>query len=92
MINTKLVIPVGKMILYKELKRGTTEGGVLIPEKAQKEYGCKVVEIGDKVTSIKKGDIILHASPTISRVTYEGIEEGLCLIEEDKIIARIQSL
>ena len=51
--------PINKKILFKPFKGSeTTEGGLLVPEAFRKlSNKGEIVEVGERVTKVKKGDI-----------------------------------
>ncbi len=89
---TRIVIPLNDMVLFQQIKKDTTEGGLILPESAQKNHGFKVVDMGDEVKKTKKGDFIAFVPGKPIAMGNEGIDKNLFLIKEEDIIARIAML
>ena len=70
-MKNKVIIPVGKKLLIKEIKPETkTASGLYLPEMAQKKtFQGVVVGKGDQVEEIQVGDVVHyadHAMPSCS--------------------------
>ena len=86
-----MVIPVGEYILFKQII-DSEKGGVILPDSSQQTNGFKVVDVGDAVTRIKKGDFIAFKPSLPIAIKNEGVEKDLFLIKEGDVIARLQEL
>jgi co-chaperonin GroES (HSP10) len=80
--------PLWNQVLFRIIKADRTEGGLHLPESAKMERGCKVVEIGDDVKRVKKGDTIIFKSKELANVKDDnGDLTDLYLLPETDIIA-----
>ena len=85
--------PLGKRVLLQRVSVGeqTTEGGIVLPE-AQLEagtYKAEIIAIGDEITKVKSGDLVLITQYAGDRAHDENAEEYLILDEED-LLATIE--
>lgn len=79
--------PINKKILFKPFEgSNVTEGGLIIPDSA-KQLSSKgeIVEVGNKVTKVKKGDIAWRVKGWGEEMIIEG--EKHYIMEQDAILA-----
>ena len=88
----RILIPCQNYVLFKQIKKGESEGGVALPESAQQTVGFKVLDLGPDVKNIKKGDYISFKVNAPIAVTDIDTEKDIFLIKEEEIIARIQTI
>lgn len=81
--------PHNKKILFKPFKSNTTtEGGLFIPDSVQKlSNKGEIVEVGDKVTKVKKGDIGFRVKDWGEEFIING--EKHYIMEQDAILALV---
>lgn len=82
------MIPHNKKILFKPFKGSEkTDGGIYIPDSLQKlSNKGEIVEVGSKVTKVKKGDIGWRVKDwSETDLIING--ETHCLMNEDAILA-----
>ncbi len=84
--------PLGKRVLLQRatVEEQKTEGGVYIPQ-AQLEagtYKAEVIAIGDEITKVKAGDLVLITQYSGDRAHDENAEEYL-ILDEDDLLATI---
>ena len=79
--------PINKKILFKPFKRSeTTEGGLLVPEAFRKlSNKGEIVEIGERVTKVKKGDVGWRVKDWGEEFIING--EKYYIMEQDAILA-----
>jgi len=78
---------VNKKILFKPFKGSSvTEGGLIIPDSAQKlSNKGQIVDVGDKVTKVKIGDVGFRVKDWGEEFIING--ESHFIMEEDAILA-----
>lgn len=90
MMNIK---PLGKRVLIEQQtpEAGKTEAGILIPDTVKKEkpLGGIVIAVGEEVKSVKKGDNVIVAEYSFSKIDADNKEYFLVL--EDNILAVVES-
>ncbi len=80
-MKNKVIIPVGKKLLIKEIKPETkTASGLYLPEMAQKKtFQGVVVGKGDQVEEIQIGDVVHYADHAMPTPMPHNGEEHLLL-------------
>jgi len=83
----KKMIPVNKKILFKPFKGDEkTQGGLYVPDSVRKlSNKGEIVEVGDKVTKVSKGDIAWRVKDWGEALIMNG--EQYFLMEEGAILA-----
>ncbi len=84
--------PLGKRVLLQRVsvEEQKTDGGIVIPN-AQLEagtYKAEVIAIGDEITKVAAGDLVLITQYAGDRAHDENAEEYL-ILEEDDLLATI---
>jgi len=75
-----------KLIEEKEEKK--TKGGLLLPKPQKKAKNYEIISLGEAVSTVKKGDIVMIESHAGYKVEYGAeADETLLLIHEADIIA-----
>lgn len=84
------VKPLKKMVLIAENKREqATESGIIIGERGTGDIAkATVLAIGDEVTEVKVGDIVLPEWAKSSVVKIDGVQRAM--IKEEFIIAVVE--
>jgi chaperonin GroES len=79
--------PVNKKILFKPFKGNEkTQGGLYVPDSVRKlSNKGEIVEVGDRVTKVKKGDIGWRVQSWGEEIIMNG--EQYFLMEEGAILA-----
>ena len=82
--------PLRKMVLIAEKARErTTESGIILGERGTGNIAyATVLAIGDEVSEVKVGDVILPEWGKSSVVTIDGAQRAM--IKEDNIIAVVE--
>ena len=78
--------PLGKRVLLKPVpvEEQTSKGGVIIPAALKESvYKADVMEVGDEVTKVEVGNLVLITQHVGDRVNREGSEEYYILNEDD---------
>lgn len=65
--------PIKDRILVKPITEEKTKSGIIITQSAQKRNRAVVVEIGEKVRHIKKGDTVIYYEHSGIPLDYENI-------------------
>ena len=81
--------PINRKILFKPFpSKEKTEGGLYVPESVQ-EVNNKgtIIEIGDRVTKVKKGDVGFRVKSWGEEFIIDG--EKHYIMEQDAILATI---
>lgn len=80
---------INKKILFRPFKwNETTEGGLLIPESARKlSNKGEVVEIANRVTKVKKGDVAFRVKDWEGEVELDIDGEKHFIMDENAILA-----
>lgn len=80
----KTPVPTGaRVMLMKEAAPTESEGGIVIPDNArEKPLTAKVVAVGEKVTTLVKGDEVIYASFAGTVFAIDG-QEVIVVDEED---------
>lgn len=83
----KIIKPLGNSIVVKAHQRDKV-GGIYLPDKRkEKEWSLEVICVGPDVKTIKSGDYIMCQPIQIVFFTnWIGIEEGMGIITEDKVL------
>ncbi len=89
---TNKIVPLTDYILFRQLKRDTTEGGIALPESAQQDIGFKVVSVGPKVKNVKVGNFIVFPAGKAIQIQNEGIEKDSFLIKNEEIIGTMKKV
>ncbi len=78
---------INKKILFKPFKGSeTTEGGLFIPDSVRKlSNKGEIVEIGERVTKVKKGDVGFRVKDWGEEIIING--EKHFIMEQDAILA-----
>jgi chaperonin GroES len=83
------LFPVRDIIILEQVKITETSSGIIIPESAQeKQLALRVVAVGDKVTSVKPGDLVIPSEGMVSGFKLFG--KILMAVSEYQILARIK--
>lgn len=84
-----MIKPLSDRILIEvEKKAEVTSSGIYMPETDdEKLERAIVVEVGDEVTNVKKGDAILFKGYSADTIDLEG--EEVCFIKEEDVLATI---
>ena len=79
--------PINKKILFKPFKGSeTTEGGIFVPDSVRKlSNKGEIVEVGERVTKVKKGDIGWRVQGWGEEIIING--ERHYIMEQDAILA-----
>lgn len=79
--------PINKKILFKPFEgSNTTEGGLIIPDTAkQLSNKGEIVEVGERVTKVKKGDVAWRVKGWGEEIIIDG--EKHYIMEETAILA-----
>jgi chaperonin GroES len=79
--------PVNKKILFKPFKGSeTTEGGLFVPDSVRKlSNKGEIVEVGERVTKVKKGDVGFRVKDWGEEIIIDG--EKHFIMEQDAILA-----
>lgn len=82
--------PLRKMVLIAEkAKERTTESGIILGERGTGDMAHAIVlAIGDEVTEVKVGDVILPEWAKSSVVKIDGAQRAM--IKEENIIAVVE--
>ena len=84
-----MIKPLGSNVVVK-LKQRDSHGGIMIPEKAQKEMELEVMAIGPDVKKIKEGEsIICLPTDVVFLLNWIGVDKNLGIVAEDKIKAKV---
>lgn len=85
-----MIKPLKNNIIIKliEEKEEKTQGGILLPKPQRKTKKYKIINLGEAVSTVKKGDIVMIESHAGYKVEYGAeADETLLLIHEADIIA-----
>ena len=88
----KIVVPVGDYILFRQIKKSMTDGGIALPDTAAQDFGFRVLSVGKDVKRCKKGDDIIFPAKVPIKIMNEGCEKDIYLIEEKFIIGIIKRI
>ena len=86
----KIVVPVGDYVLFKQIKKSETDGGIILPDAVPQDFGFRVLSVGEDVKRCKKGDDIIFPAKTPIQIMNEGCEKDIYLIEEKFIVGIIK--
>lgn len=77
------------LILRRVKANDTSDGGIIIPDKAKKQqYQGRVLEIGKEVEQVKRGDIVIFAS--FANSEFELACRKFVIIKEDDVLALVK--
>ncbi len=87
MANVKTPVPTGaRVMLMKDEAPDVSDGGIVIPDNArEKPLTAKVIAVGEKVTTLSKGDEVIFASFAGTVFTIDG-QEVIVVDEEDILL------
>ena len=88
----KMITPVANYVLFKQVKKDRTDGGIALPDTVAQDFGFKVLSVGKDVKRCKKGDDIIFPIKTPIQIMNEGCEKDIYLIEEKFIIGTIKRI
>ena len=83
--------PIGnRLIIQPTVAKEATDSGIIIPDAAkEKPAEGTVVAVGDEVTKIAVGDIVLHSK--YAGTEFISNEQSFLLIRGDDVLARYAS-
>lgn len=86
------IIPLGEKVLVAPISKeeAKSASGIIMPDTIEKEKPekGKIVEVGNKVKDLKKGDQIVFSKYGYDEIEVDGKE--YYIIEEEKILAVIK--
>lgn len=85
-----MIKPVKKyLLLEKEVVDNQASSGIILSAEEKEEKNvAKVLATGDEVKEINVGDVVIFESYSTKEIEYN--EEKYLIIEDEKVIAKIQ--
>ena len=90
--TTRAPVALGSRILVQQHEaEAESEGGIIIPDKAQERNNLGVVlGVGDKVTKVKTGDEIFYQNLGVVPFTIGGVT--VLIMDEDDVLLKFEEV